>query len=135
MIYRILCEGREDNPFFLDIWENSDESKVGRRRLMGAYAAGAMGWGTLPLPHIGIANLRLRVLKIHYRSPKANSLVRTDWLSNCRETFLGSSPAVQQELEGGPVLLSNAKEVEIRLDGSELTSSVEPQRHNGAHPD
>ena len=53
MIYRILCEGREDSPFFLDIWEKSDEAKVGRRRLMGAYAAGAVGWGTLPRPHIG----------------------------------------------------------------------------------
>src|SRR5208282_2050366 len=51
MIYRILCEGREHNPFFLDIWEKSDEPKVGRRRLMGAYAAGAAGWGTLPRPH------------------------------------------------------------------------------------
>jgi hypothetical protein len=40
MIYRILCEGRADNPFFLDIWEKADEPKVGRRRLMGAYAAG-----------------------------------------------------------------------------------------------
>jgi len=53
MIYRILCEGREDNPFFLDIWEKADEPKVGRRRLMGAYAAGAVSWGTLPRPHIG----------------------------------------------------------------------------------
>jgi len=25
MIYRILCQGREDNPFFLDIWEKSGE--------------------------------------------------------------------------------------------------------------
>jgi hypothetical protein len=58
MIYRILCEGREDNSFFLDVWENSDEPKVGRRRLMGAYAAGAVGWGTLPRPHI--SNRRAR---------------------------------------------------------------------------
>jgi hypothetical protein len=53
MIYRTLCEGREDSPFFLDIWEKADEPSVGRRRLMGAYAAGAMGWGRLPRPHIG----------------------------------------------------------------------------------
>ena len=53
MIYRILCEGREDNPFFLDIWEKADEPRVGRRRLMCAYPAGAVGWGTLPRQHIG----------------------------------------------------------------------------------
>ena len=44
MIYRILCEGRENNPFFLDIWEKANEPNVCRRRLMGAYAAGAIGW-------------------------------------------------------------------------------------------
>ena len=53
MIYRILCEGREHNPFFLDIWEKANEPNVCRRRLMGAYAVGAIGWGTLPRPHIG----------------------------------------------------------------------------------
>src|ERR1700761_3597844 len=53
MIYRILCEGMENNPFFLDIWEKSDQPGVRRRRLMGAYAAGAVGWGTSPRPHIG----------------------------------------------------------------------------------
>jgi hypothetical protein len=53
MIYRILCEGMENNPFFLDIWEKSDGPGVRRRRLMGAYAAGALGWGNLPRPHIG----------------------------------------------------------------------------------
>ena len=53
MIYRILCEGRNDNPFFLDIWEKANEPNVCRRRLMGAYAAGAIGWGTLPRPQIG----------------------------------------------------------------------------------
>jgi hypothetical protein len=53
MIYRILCQGREDNPFFLDIWEKSEKPAAARRRLMGAYAAGAAGWGTLPRPHIG----------------------------------------------------------------------------------
>jgi len=44
---------------------------------------------------------------------------------NCRETFLGSSAAVQQESEGVPVLISNATEVETRLDASESTSSVD----------
>jgi hypothetical protein len=34
---------------------------------------------------------------------------------------------VQQESEGAPVSISNAKEVETRLDASESTSSVEPQ--------
>jgi hypothetical protein len=53
MIYRILCEGREHNPFFLDIWEKANEPNVCRRRLMGAYAVGAIGCGTLPRPHIG----------------------------------------------------------------------------------
>jgi hypothetical protein len=48
-------------------------------------------------------------------------------LANCRETFLGSSAAVQQESEGVPVLIFNATEVETRLDASESTSSVEPQ--------
>jgi len=37
------------------------------------------------------------------------------------------SAAVQQESEGTPVLISNAKEVETRLDASESTSSVELQ--------
>jgi hypothetical protein len=41
-------------------------------------------------------------------------------IANCRETFLGSSAAVQQESEGAPVLISNAKEVETRLDASEI---------------
>ena len=53
MMYRILCEGRNDNPFFLDIWEKANEPNVCRRRLMGAYAAGVIGWGTLPGQHIG----------------------------------------------------------------------------------
>ena len=48
MIYRILCEEREDNPIFLDIWEKANEPNLGRRRLMGAYAAGTIGWGRLP---------------------------------------------------------------------------------------
>ena len=48
-------------------------------------------------------------------------------IANCRETFLGSSAAVQQDSEGAPVLISNATEVETRLDASESTSSVEPQ--------
>jgi len=52
MIYRILCEGTADNPFFQDIWEKANEPNVLRRRLMGAYAAGAIGWGTLPRPYI-----------------------------------------------------------------------------------
>jgi hypothetical protein len=43
MIFRILCEERNDNPFFLDIWERANEPNVCRRRLMGAYAAGAIG--------------------------------------------------------------------------------------------
>ena len=48
-------------------------------------------------------------------------------IANCRETFLGSSAVVQQGSEGAPVLMSNATEVETRLDASQSTSSVEPQ--------
>ena len=39
-------------------------------------------------------------------------------IANCRETFLGSSAAVQQESEGAPALISNAKEVSYRSTAS-----------------
>jgi hypothetical protein len=67
MIYRILCEGREDNPFFLDIWKKADVPNVGRRRLMGAYAAGAVGWGTLPRPPIGNRRARFYFTEAGWR--------------------------------------------------------------------
>jgi hypothetical protein len=37
------------------------------------------------------------------------------------------SAAVQQESEGAPVLISNATDVETRLDASESTFWAEPQ--------
>jgi hypothetical protein len=40
-------------PSRLFVMPKANEPNVGRRRLMGAYAAGGMGWGTLPRPHIG----------------------------------------------------------------------------------
>jgi hypothetical protein len=46
MIYRILCEGREDNSFFLDVWEIPMNLKSG----------GAGLWAHM-LPGSGLGNI------------------------------------------------------------------------------
>jgi hypothetical protein len=54
MIYRILCEGREDSPFFLDIWEKANEPSVGRRRAYGSICSRGSGLGNIaPATHPG----------------------------------------------------------------------------------
>ena len=47
MIYRILCEGREDNPFFLDIWEKSDEPNVRGAPAYGRICCRGSGLGKI----------------------------------------------------------------------------------------
>ncbi|HXM27078.1 MAG TPA: hypothetical protein VN957_13740, partial [Chthoniobacterales bacterium] len=68
-------------------------------------------------------------LAIAYRAPEHS--IDTVAVMN-EEPIRMVSAAVQQESEGAPVLISNAKEVETRLGASESTSSVGPQRAHRA---
>jgi hypothetical protein len=53
MIYRILCNGSDDDAFFLDVWNGSEWPAVARERLMGVFAAGVPAdWKNLDRPDL-----------------------------------------------------------------------------------